>query len=134
MVCFSFFTSGTLIRFPWKSSNSKKIKKKFHAESKFSFLGLFFQWFFPVLRIQIRIRWIRKILASLIWIQICKNMRIHGSGSKGKNINQKLRKKKNFWTIERRDFKNFLISEWFFKFQHKNKPKNKTNNLKILLC
>ena len=40
-----------------------------------------------VLRIRIRIRWIRKILAS--WI------RIHGSGSKGRNINQKL-KKKNF--------------------------------------
>ena len=33
----------------------------------------------PVLRI--RIRWIRKILAS--WLRIHKNMRVHGSGSKG---------------------------------------------------
>ena len=43
----------------------------------------------PLLRT--RIRWIRKILAS--WIRIRKNMRIHGSGSKGQNINQKLKKK-----------------------------------------
>ena len=35
----------------------------------------------------LRIR-IRKILAS--WIRIRKNMRRHGSGSKGQNINQKL--------------------------------------------
>jgi len=33
--------------------------------------------------LRIRIRWIRKILAS--WIRIHKNMRIRGSGSKGKN-------------------------------------------------
>ena len=45
----------------------------------------------PVLRI--RIRWIRKILASWIRIRIRKNMRIHGSGAKGQNINQKLQKK-----------------------------------------
>ena len=44
----------------------------------------------PVLRI--RIRWIRKILAS--WIRIRKNMRIHGSGSTRQNINQKLNKTK----------------------------------------
>ena len=41
----------------------------------------------------LRIRWIRKILAS--WIRIRKNMRIHGSGSKGV-INQKLPQKKTF--------------------------------------
>ena len=40
--------------------------------------------------LRIRIRWIRKILAS--WIRIRKNMRIHGS--KGQNINQKLQQKK----------------------------------------
>ena len=32
-----------------------------------------------------------RILA--LWIRIRKNMRIHGSGSKGQNINQKLQKK-----------------------------------------
>ena len=47
---------------------------------------------YAVLRIRIRIRWIRKILDS--WIR--KNMRIHGSGSKGQNINQKLQKKMLF--------------------------------------
>ena len=37
--------------------------------------------------LRIRIRWIRKILAS--WIRLRKNVRIHGFGSKGQNINQK---------------------------------------------
>ena len=39
--------------------------------------------------LRIRIRWIRKILASWIWIRIRirKNMWIHGSGSTGQNIN-----------------------------------------------
>ena len=36
--------------------------------------------------------------------------------------------------MKKRDYKNFLISEWFFKFKDKNKRKNKTKNLKILLC
>ena len=43
-----------------------------------------------------RIRWIRKILAS--WIRIRKNMRI--PGSKGQNINQKLQKKIFYWNRE----------------------------------
>ena len=82
----------------------------------------------------LRIRWIRKILAS--WIRIRKNMRIHGSGSKGV-INQKLPQKKlfysqkpnlNFWN--KRDYKYFLISERFIEFQ----DKNKTKNLKIIFC
>ena len=42
--------------------------------------------------LRIRIRWIRKILAS--WIRIRKNMRIYGSGSKWQNINQKLQQQK----------------------------------------
>ena len=41
--------------------------------------------------LKIRIHWIRKILAS--WIRLRKNIRIHGSRSKGQNINQKLQKK-----------------------------------------
>ena len=40
-----------------------------------------------VLRIRIRIRWIRKIFAS--WIRLLKNMRIHGFRSKRQNINPK---------------------------------------------
>ena len=36
---------------------------------------------------------IRKILASWIRIRIGKNIRIHGSGPKGQNMNQKLQKK-----------------------------------------
>ena len=47
-----------------------------------------------VLKIWIRIRWIRKVLAS--WIRISKNMNIQGSGSKGQNINEKLQNK-NFY-------------------------------------
>ena len=32
--------------------------------------------------------------------------------------------KTQIWTIEKkRDYKNFLISEWFIRFQHKNKRK-----------
>ena len=46
--------------------------------------------------LKIRIRWIRKILASCIRIR--KNMRIYGSRSKGQNINQKLQKK-YFFTL-----------------------------------
>ena len=42
----------------------------------------------------IRIRWIRKILAS--WIRIRKNMRIHDPDPRGK-INQKLQMKN--WTL-----------------------------------
>ena len=66
----------------------------------------------PVLRI-------RKILASWIWIR--KNMRIHGSGSKGQIINQILQKKyllskPKSELLKKRDYKNFLISEWFIKF------------------
>ena len=48
--------------------------------------------------LRIRIRWIRKTLASWIRIQIRKIMRIHGSGSKGQNINQKLQKKIQFYS------------------------------------
>ena len=85
-----------------------------------------------------QIRRIRKILAS--WIQIHKNMRVHGSGYKGQNINQKLQKrlffnslsKPKYELLKKRDYKTFLISEWFIKFWHKNKGKNKTKNLKIL--
>ena len=60
----------------------------------------------------LRIR-IRKILAS--WIRIRKNMRIHGSGSKGQNINQKLQQKKNYyqtqiWTIDKREI---IKISWF---------------------
>ena len=40
--------------------------------------------------------WIRKIFGSWIRIQIRKNVRIHGSGSKGLNINQKLKEKISF--------------------------------------
>ena len=40
----------------------------------------------------IRIRCIRKILASWIRIRLGKKMRIQGSGSKRQNINQKLKK------------------------------------------
>ena len=40
--------------------------------------------------LRIRIRRIRKIFAS--WNLIRKNMRIHGSGSQGQNINKKLQK------------------------------------------
>ena len=47
-----------------------------------------------VLRIPIRIRWIRKILAS--WIRIRENMRIYGSGLNWQNINQKLHQQQNF--------------------------------------
>ena len=66
-----------------------------------------------VLRIRILIRWIRKILAS--WIRIPKNMRIHESGSKGQNINQKLQEnnftlKTQIWTIEKRDIRKI---SWF---------------------
>ena len=58
-----------------------------------------------------------------------KNMRIHGSGSKSQNINQKLQQKKILLSkaksklLKKRDLKNFLISEWFIKFYHKNKRK-----------
>ena len=52
-----------------------------------------------------------RILA--LWIRIRKNMRIHGSGSKGQNINQKLQKK------------NFLLqkpkSKLLKKFKYKYK-------------
>ena len=48
-------------------------------------------FFFIISVLRIRIRWILKILAS--WIGIRKNMRIHASGSKGQNINQKLQQK-----------------------------------------
>ena len=41
------------------------------------------KYFKSVLRIRIRIRWIKQILASWIWIRIRKNMRIHGFGSNG---------------------------------------------------
>ena len=72
-----------------------------------------------VLKIRIRIRWIRKILAS--WIRIWKkaDLRI---GSKGQNINRKLQNKvltfkTQIWTIKKqRDYKNFMISELFIKF------------------
>ena len=36
------------------------------------------------------IRWIQNILGS--WIRICKDMRIHGSGSKGQNFYQNCKK------------------------------------------
>ena len=36
-------------------------------------------------------------------------------------------------TVEKRDYKNFLISEWFVKFKQKDERKNETINLKILL-
>ena len=66
--------------------------------------------------LRIRIRWIRKILAS--WIRLRKNVRIHGFGSKGQNINQKKIYSRNpnlsCWNKER--LEKFLISEWFIKF------------------
>jgi len=65
-----------------------------------------------VLRIRIRIRWIRKIFAS--WIRLLKNMRIHGFRSKRQNINPKKKLLSNvktqIWTVEtKRDYKN----SWF---------------------
>ena len=47
-----------------------------------------------VLRIRIRIRWIRKILAS--WIRIRKNMQIHDPDPRGKILTKNCKKKKNF--------------------------------------
>jgi len=40
--------------------------------------------------------------------------------------------KTQIWTIKKRDIRNFLFFEWLIKFQHKNKRKSKTTNLKIL--
>jgi len=60
--------------------------------------------------LRIRIRWIHKILA--FWIQIRKNMRIHGSGSKWQNINQTMPKKTFLLLkpkselLKKRDYKN----------------------------
>ena len=83
--------------------------------------------------VRIRIRWIRKILAS--WIRIRKIWRPTDSDPRGKiSINQKLSrsllfsKPKSKLLEKKRDHINFLISEWFIKKQQKN------NNLKILLC
>ena len=62
--------------------------------------------------LRIRIRWIRKILAS--WIRIRKNMRIHESGSKGQNINQKLPKKNLLSKPKSELFKKKIIKmSWF---------------------
>ena len=69
---------------------------------------------FSVLRI--RVRWIRKILAS--WIRI-----------QGVKYQSKTAKKKKFftlkiqiWTVEKkRDYKNVLISEWFKRKKSKQK-------------
>ena len=64
------------------------------------------------------IRWIRKILAS--WIRISKNIGTTDPDPKGKistkNCQKKFTLKTQIWTIEKRDFKNFLISECLIKF------------------
>ena len=72
-----------------------------------------FPYFTAVLRI--RIRWIRKILAE----KLCGSTDPDPSGK----ISTKNCKKKLFyswtqiWTFKnKRDYKNFLISEWFIKF------------------
>ena len=79
------------------------------------------------------------ILAS--WIRIRKNMRMHGSGSKGENINQKLQKKTflllkpnlNFWKKERLwKYPPFWMVQSSFRI--KISEKNKTKNLKIIIC
>ena len=93
----------------------KKSASPFYREIQNIFLSQTNLPWKPVLRIRIR-----KILAS--WIRICKNIRIHGSGFKGYNINQKLQKKTYLLLkpkselLKKRDYKNFLISEWFIKF------------------
>ena len=61
--------------------------------------------------LRIRIRWIRKVLAS--WIRIRKYIRIRGSTDPGK-INQKLQKnvtlKTQIWTIEKWSI---IKTSWF---------------------
>ena len=50
-----------------------------------------------------------KLLNRGLWIRIRKNMRIHGPGSNGKNINQKLQKK--IFLLS--DYKNCIILKMF---------------------
>ena len=104
---------------------STVVKRTYHA------FGMECLQFLSVLRI--RIRWIRKILAS--WIQIFKNIRIHGFRS---NIEQKLKKivssqnqNVNFW--KKRDFKISWFLNGSSSFSIKISETNKTQNLKILL-
>ena len=70
----------------------KKGHKKDYSwqNTQFNLGNVIFKEFQVVFLAVLRIR-IRKILASRIRIR--KNIRIHGSGSKGQNINQKLLKK-----------------------------------------
>ena len=80
-------------------------------------------YFVPVLRIQIC--WICNILASSNRIR--KNMRIHGSGSKGQKSNQKLQKKLLLFTRKSELLKRKNIKfSWFLNVsvKHKNKRKN----------
>ena len=69
----------------------KKGHKKDYSwqNTQFNLGNVIFKEFQVVFLAVLRIR-IRKILASRIRIR--KNIRIHGSGSKGQNINQKLQK------------------------------------------
>ena len=68
-----------------------------------------------------RIRLFRKFLFSWIKIRICKNMRIHGSGSKGANKIKNSEKSNCFQNPNLKEIikKKILIFVWFIKFQHK---------------
>ena len=71
----------------------------------------------------LRIRWIRKILAS--WIQGAK---YQPKTAKKLHSTPNL----NYW--KKRDYKNFLISERFIKFYQKNKLKQLDKLFETLLC
>ena len=78
----------------------------YSGELRYSFIYWFIHPFFCSSLHLSSYSWKFKILAS--WIRICKNMRIHGSESKGQNINKKLQKKNvtpktQIWTIEKRE-------------------------------
>ena len=130
---FKFHLTKNLVRLV-----SWKLRRRMQIENTVSFEEIcnlsqncsFFKicmvvYHFSVLRI--RIRWIRKIWASWIRIQWAK-YQLKNEEKKFYTQNPNL----NYW--KKRDYKNFLISEWFIRFQHKNKRKNTTKNLEILLC
>ena len=71
-------------------------------------------WMMSIAVLRIRVHWIRKILAS--WIRTRKNMRIQGAKYQPEMQKNYLLSKPKFKLLKKRDYKNFLISEWFIKF------------------
>ena len=80
------FQSSSFWELSWRFSMFWRILG-YHSTGIFFFNYKSNQIIKAVLRIQIR--WICNILASWIRIRICKNMRIHGSGSKDATKNSK---------------------------------------------